>query len=535
MGPVTHIAKVPMTIGNHQEVATLQVANLQNHEVILGMPWLKGHNPKIDWGKNKITFDSERCTTWCLDRKSMVHAIPEATAQEENLIARFSEIHNQQRRLLVKKVTPEARIPTKESPRAAGHDLYAQKAKIIPARGQAIIGTGIAIGLPLGTYGRIAPRSGLAAKHALAINAGVIDADYAGEVKVILVNLSDQDYEVHKEDKIAQLIVERIQSEEIMLVQDLEDTRRGTKGFGSSDKELTKQTGAGADWFSKPPSQKQQSSLSESLLQNDQQEVPRPHMMTKQSGAGAGLLNKQSCEVTGPADHSSPQNGRIHISEITQKEFRQAYRSGEITGVLKISQKAKQIYLHKINISTELAIRNKEEQRNKIKAEEDSLERLVPEEYHDLRQAFEKGEKTGLPPHRPGIDLEINMEEGKELPDQKIYPLGAEELERVQDYINKNQERGWIREAFTDGGSPIMFVKKKDGSLRLCVDYRALNEVTKKARYPLPLIGEALDRLHTAKYFTKLDIKKDTIMYGSKKETNGKLPSLANTVLMSTW
>ena len=52
-----------------------------------------------------------------------------------------------------------------------------------------------------------------------------------------------------------------------------------------------------------------------------------------------------------------------------------------------------------------------------------------------------------------------------------------------------------------------MFVKKKDGSLRLCVDYRALNEVTKKDRYPLPLIGEALDRLHTTKYFTKLDIK----------------------------
>ena len=52
-----------------------------------------------------------------------------------------------------------------------------------------------------------------------------------------------------------------------------------------------------------------------------------------------------------------------------------------------------------------------------------------------------------------------------------------------------------------------MFVKKKDGSLRLCVDYRALNEVTKKDRYPLPLIGEALDRLHTVKYFTKLDIK----------------------------
>ena len=57
------------------------------------------------------------------------------------------------------------------------------------------------------------------------------------------------------------------------------------------------------------------------------------------------------------------------------------------------------------------------------------------------------------------------------------------------------------------GGSPIMFIKKKDGKLRLCVDYRELNDMTKKDRYPLPLIGEALDRLQGARFFTKLDIK----------------------------
>ena len=102
---------------------------------------------------------------------------------------------------------------------------------------------------------------------------------------------------------------------------------------------------------------------------------------------------------------------------------------------------------------------------------ENSFESLVPGEYHDLLQAFEKGEKTSLPPHRPGIDLEINMEEGKGLSEQKIYPLGAQELETIQVYINKCKAPEWIREAFTEGGSPIMFFKKKDGSLRLCVDY----------------------------------------------------------------
>ena len=70
------------------------------------------------------------------------------------------------------------------------------------------------------------------------------------------------------------------------------------------------------------------------------------------------------------------------------------------------------------------------------------MENLVPKEYHDLLPAFEKGEKTSLPPHRPGIDLEINMEEEKGLPDQKIYPLGAEELETVPEYIKKNEARG---------------------------------------------------------------------------------------------
>ena len=120
----------------------------------------------------------------------------------------------------------------------------------------------------------------------------------------------------------------------------------------------------------------------------------------------------------------------------------------------------------------------------KVQTEEDSLESLVPKEYHELLRAFEKGEKTGLPPHRPGIDLEINMEEGIGLPEQKIYTLGAEGLETVQEYINKNQARGWIREAFTDGGSPIMFVKKKDPSLRLCVDYEPSMRSPKKIDTP---------------------------------------------------
>jgi len=97
----------------------------------------------------------------------------------------------------------------KGTARAAGHDLYANEGTNVPARGQAIVGTGIAIGLPHNTYGQIAPRSSLAVKHRLTTNAGVIDSDYRGEVKVLPANLRDQPYRVVKGDRIAQLIIEK--------------------------------------------------------------------------------------------------------------------------------------------------------------------------------------------------------------------------------------------------------------------------------------------------------------------------------------
>ena len=74
---------------------------------------------------------------------------------------------------------------------------------------------------------------------------------------------------------------------------------------------------------------------------------------------------------------------------------------------------------------------------------------------------FMKEEATELPPHRPGIDLEINLEEGKQLPQKKIYPLGVKELEELHAYVRLNESGGWIRESMVDGCSPIMFVKKK--------------------------------------------------------------------------
>ena len=126
-------------------------------------------------------------------------------------------------------------MPTKGSTMAAGHDIYALKGGSIPTEGQALVGTGIAIGLLKGTYGRLAARSGMASKNGMAVGGGVIDADYIGEIKVILRNHGTEDYQFKAGDRIAQHIVEKMELDEAMEIGELDETERGTEGFGSTD------------------------------------------------------------------------------------------------------------------------------------------------------------------------------------------------------------------------------------------------------------------------------------------------------------
>ncbi|KAF2154661.1 dUTP diphosphatase [Myriangium duriaei CBS 260.36] len=136
--------------------------------------------------------------------------------------------------LQVQLLSPTARAPTRGSAFAAGYDLYASRPASIPARGRALVETDISIAVPEGTYGRVAPRSGLAVKHGIDTGAGVIDADYRGPVKVLLFNVSDEDFSINEGDRIAQLVIERIYTPEVAVVEKLEESVRGAGGFGST-------------------------------------------------------------------------------------------------------------------------------------------------------------------------------------------------------------------------------------------------------------------------------------------------------------
>jgi len=116
----------------------------------------------------------------------------------------------------------------------AGFDLGSNQDVVVKAGTRMCIDTGVACAIPEGFYGRIAPRSGLAVKHGINVLAGVVDSNYRANLGVVLHNTSDTDFVVNKGDRIAQLIVTPYLSPEVEEVSSLDETDRGTSGFGSS-------------------------------------------------------------------------------------------------------------------------------------------------------------------------------------------------------------------------------------------------------------------------------------------------------------
>jgi len=137
-------------------------------------------------------------------------------------------------KLRVKKLCIDAIVPTRGSVGSVGYDLYSSMDCTLCRSERALISTGIAIVLPHGVYGRVAPRSGLAVKYGIQVGAGVIDMDYTGEVKVVIFNHGYKDFKVKKGDRIAQLIMERCETPSIEEIDSVEDTERGSDGFGST-------------------------------------------------------------------------------------------------------------------------------------------------------------------------------------------------------------------------------------------------------------------------------------------------------------
>ena len=184
-GTINSYVDLTMEIDGRTTDTRLLVTGLGNQKIILGFPWLNEHNPDIDWKTG--TFKWRPLRPLKVKRYHDNPAYSIRTVKTDN-------------NLEVKLHSDKAQVPTRGSPDAAGYGLYSAEDIVVPAHRKATIDTQISIATPPGTYGQIAPRSGLAAKNMIITGAGVIDADYRGIVFILLFNHSDKDLEVKKGD-----------------------------------------------------------------------------------------------------------------------------------------------------------------------------------------------------------------------------------------------------------------------------------------------------------------------------------------------
>lgn len=184
--------------------------------------------------------------------------------------------------------------------------------------------------------------------------------------------------------------------------------------------------------------------------------------------------------------YSLQKHGKPFVEMESSKKFRKRLRKGP------------RVYA--------LVLHNPLIQQNGDKSLKDILKELPPE-ISVFEDVFSPTNAKALAPHREGIDLAIDLQDGKQPPYGPLYPLSPAELEVLREYIQENLDKGFIRHSKSPAGAPVLFVPKKDGGLRLCVDYRGLNAITIKNRYPLPLIGEIMDRVSGSTWFSKIDLK----------------------------
>ena len=437
-GTITSYVDLPLKVDGRTVTTQLLITELGSQRIILGFPWLREHNPDINWQTGEFKWRPFRPLKVKRYHEEPMRHAKQLVKQELDDMRQPIQSIEINGNLLVKLHSDQAQIPRRGSTSAAGYDLFSAEDKVVPPLGKALIDTQISIAVPPGTYGRIAPRSGLASKHMIATGAGVIDADYRGVVFVLLFNHSNESFEVKKGDWVAQLVLERNATPNLEEVTDLGNTDRGQQGFGST----------GESTLSEDPTEEQEEKEILIALVGETEEGEEIWMAT---------------------------------TEGTREED--------------------EVWINtKTSNSIEFHLLHDEKKENFLLTEQ------IPEEYHEFINVFDEKEADRFPSSRIW-DHKIELKEGFQPKSFKAYNLTPEEQRELDVFLNDNLKKGYIRPSQSPMATPFFFVKKKDGKLRPCQDYRFLNEWTVKNAYPLPLISELMDKIKDGKYFTKLDIR----------------------------
>jgi hypothetical protein len=454
---ITHYFTARMQVGLHEEPILFYVTKLAAATpVILGMPWLRTHDPKVVWSTPSLTFDSTYCLTRCITTRVPMSA-PLISSTDEPPAVRKTTFHRTTHRPPHVEEVPDEGEPVVDQTPPSAKDRLSTTTE---------------------TKGLTSPP----AKHK--VKRMTKRVTFATETR--MVEITEIDKRLRRPLPVPMLAGRRLK---VCLKRP--SAQRRQPPFVPKEAE-------------RPNMEDIRAVRAVNFVQFCKQKdvrVMRIHM-------------SKLIELADIVDeHLPPENQLLPIPDISEESFRRLVE-GEYT--LQEATKVFPSYFHdflKSNLeagSESLMRKILDEDVEKFMkgkpplSKEDILQRL-PKEFHDLFEAFLPRNADELPPHRPW-DHKIELIPGKVPPNARNRPLSPKELRCVKKWIDEMLEKGFIRESTSPAAAPLLLAAKPGGGVRICHDYRGLNEITVKNRYPLPLIRETLDNLCGAKYYTKLDV-----------------------------
>ena len=504
---------VPVVTSGYMMKTNLTVCNLLlDVDVVLGMTWLKVADPLICWstghvyipdsvssfqrimgqwldkqvkvGTVKVLSMNEQLESlkqpsnaasievlkspafWAVRSTDAQNSWRSSRAQGDAVTAKFFEMtHPTFGVLKVQKLSNNTALPKRSTDGAARYDLYASQDCTIPARGKGLVKTGLSISFPTSLYAKIAPRSRLALKKFIDVGAGVVDSDYRGEVGVVLFNHGDQDFEVKMGDRIAQLTLEKIDTPPVEEVQGLDDTVRGSGGFGSTGVKSGNDT-------SQINEKKNEIGKNERTGEKNESDDKNETLKGRNSSGRMRTVKKTKTEGSSRLSRERQIISVKQLKKLVKKKTPVflAVVWGHENRKVNVAVKSESIGLtegKKRDLMRKLG--PKKRFLSVGECEEQILSKVSPDvrgELKELVDEFKDVFPDTLPKGRhPKRDIvhEIRTEEGAKPPSRPPYQLGPAEQDEMEEQVKDLLAQGFIRPSASPYGAPILFVPKKDG------------------------------------------------------------------------
>ena len=484
-GDITHVAESTMVLDGHIERLFFYVTGLSQYLIVMGLPWLRHHAIDVNFGHNSLTLSSPFCLNHCCQSPVKIYGL---NRQEEDVSLEANEVAFTQS---ARKEQPSSRIAQKEqfSPQSA------RKEQSSPQSAQ-----------KKQPSSRIVQKEQFSTQSALKKQPSPQSARKEQPSFPSAHQKQSKSQSVHKEQTPFSLVSRLEQEAPSRILQAIQKgyspkikcrnpflsrtsivSRADQCGRPSTQLDIVE---LGARCFDRATRGKDVEVFSITLKEIDGflNLEPTP---SDESKPRCAVLSVPSSSLN--PDGSKPRHAALPV----QSSSRPKDSTYDKDHGLNLRQMEKEFRLAASTTQEDL------EAYRQSKNVDPST--ILPSRYFEFLDVFSKKDADTLPPHR-AHDHAIHLKKGAQPPAFALYGMSRDEILELRRYLDENLSKGFIRASRSQAAAPVLFVKKPGGGLRFCVNYRGLNAITVKNRYPLPLISETLNRLSRAKIFTKLDI-----------------------------